>query len=170
MATPSHFFLINKIHFQIKIELAIEWKTYEPKCGVHKMATPLGIFRGSSLNLKWSKRGVWWVDQWVLIFWLHIESSRAFTWDIDMLIMLVDYFDWGLWYSQFLHASLIFVWDIWHADYEIDYLDWGFWFFLCFIAMFVEYIDMLIILIDHLALLSIVILILAMFVLITSYV
>ena len=33
MATPSHF-LINKNHFQIKIELAIEWKTYEPKCGV----------------------------------------------------------------------------------------------------------------------------------------
>ena len=29
-----------KINFSNKIELAIEWKTHEPKCRVHKMATP----------------------------------------------------------------------------------------------------------------------------------
>ena len=61
-------------------------------------------------------------------------------------------------------------WDIWHADYEIDYLDWGFWFFLCFIAMFVEYIDMLIILIAYLVSLSIVILFFAMIVLIALHI
>ena len=71
-----------------------------------------GSFRGSRLNLKWSKRGVWWVDQWVLITWLHIESSRAFTWDIDMLIMLADYFDRGFWDSYFLCASLIYSFEI----------------------------------------------------------
>ena len=42
MATQSHF-LINKSIFQIKIELAIEWEMHEPKYGVHKMATLLGI-------------------------------------------------------------------------------------------------------------------------------
>ena len=36
MATPSQFFLVNKIiFFKIKIELAIEWETHEPKCRVH---------------------------------------------------------------------------------------------------------------------------------------
>ena len=44
-----------------------------------------GSFRGSSLNLKWSKCGVWWIDQWILTSWLHIEGSRVFIWDIDMI-------------------------------------------------------------------------------------
>ena len=73
MVTPSNF-LINKIVFKIKIELAIEWGTHEPKCGVYKMATPLGSFRGSNLNLRWSKCGIRWVDRWLPISWLHIGS------------------------------------------------------------------------------------------------
>ena len=35
MATTNHFYFNKWNHFQIKIELAIEWKTHEPKCGVH---------------------------------------------------------------------------------------------------------------------------------------
>ena len=84
-----------KIIFQIKVELAIKWETHEPKCEVHKMATPLGIFKGSSLNLGWSKCGIWLVNQWMPIFWLYIESFDAcsdivFIWDIGMLIMMID--------------------------------------------------------------------------------
>ena len=102
-------------------------------------------FRGSSLNLGWSKCGVWWFGQWIPISWLHIESSRyywmhawvfVFTWDIDVLIMMIVYLDWGFRLWQF---------------------------FLCFIAIFVGDIDMLFMLIDHLTLLSIVTLIFAMF-------
>ena len=70
------------------------------------------FFRGSSLNLEWSKRGIWLDNQWMLISWLHIEDFVVFS-------------------------------------------------FLCFIAMTVEYIDMLIVLIDHFVLLSALILILA---------
>ena len=58
--------------------------THRAKCRVHKMATLLGRFWGSNLNLSWSKCSVWLVDQWVphlslcfclLDCWLHIESS-----------------------------------------------------------------------------------------------
>ena len=61
------------------------------------MVTPLGIFfRGSSLNLEWSKRGIRLDDQWMFISWLHIKDfSEACLdvisiWDFDMLIMLTD--------------------------------------------------------------------------------
>ena len=103
-----------------------------------------GSFRGSSLNLKWSKCGVWWVDRWVPISWLHIESSRyhwmhawvfVFTWNIDMLIMTLVYLDWGFWLWRFFFLVL-------HYYY-----------------LFGD-IDMLIILIVHFTLLSIVTLIL----------
>ena len=40
-------------------------EAHEPKYGVHKMVTPLRIDRGSSLNIGWSKCGIWLVDQWV---------------------------------------------------------------------------------------------------------
>ena len=101
-----------------------------------------GRFRGSRLNLRWRKCGFWWDDQWMFISWLHIESSQyhwmhawvfVFTWDIDMLIMMIVYFDWAFRLWQF---------------------------FPCFIAIFVWDIDILIMLIDHLTLLSIVTLIL----------
>ena len=91
----------------------------------------------------------------------------------DMLIMLVDYFGWGFWYSQFLHASLIYLYEIF--DMLIMRLiilieDFVFFFFFFFISMFVEYTNMLIILIDHLALLSIVILFFSMIILIALHV
>ena len=88
-----------------------------------------------------------------------------------MLIMLVDYFGWGLWYSQFLHASLIYLYEIFDMlIMRLIILIEDFVFFLCFISMIVEYTDILIILIDHLALLSIVILIFAMIVLTTLHI
>ena len=76
------------------------------------MATPLGITIGSSLNISWGKCGVWLVDQWVSTFlcvfvYLTIyHTLRAldiiildacliiiFVWGIDMLIILIDHFD-----------------------------------------------------------------------------
>ena len=54
------------------------------------------FFRGSSLNLEWSKRGIRLDDQWMFITWLHIEDfSEACLdvisiWDFDMLTMLTD--------------------------------------------------------------------------------
>ena len=78
------------------------------KCRVHKMATPMGITRGSSLNLGWGKYDVWLVDQWVPISlclcmldcWSHIESfdmiiivaclTIVFVWGIDILIISFD--------------------------------------------------------------------------------
>ena len=107
------------------------------------MATPLGIKRGSSLNLRWSKCGVWWVYQWVLVSWLHIESSWVFTLDIDMLIVFVDHLDWGFWHSVSFCASLIYLFEI---------------------------LDMLITSIAYLALLSVVILTFAIIVLIALHV
>ena len=93
------------------------------------MATPLGIIRGSSLNLKWSKCGVWWVDQWVLISWLHIEDiwcmlgfyihSRLWHVDcVDWFILIEDsdamissVFHWyirlRLWHARLLMIDLI---------------------------------------------------------------
>ena len=79
------------------------------------------------------------VDTYLLIaHWEFLISFDAclvivFIWDMDMLIMMIDYLDWGF--------------RLWR-------------FFLCFIAIFVWDIDMLIMLIDHLTLLSIVTLIL----------
>ena len=124
--------------------------TYRAKCGVHKMATPLGIARGFNLNVSWGKCGIWLVDQWVPIslcafvclttdctlrvFYIIILDTClviVLIWDIDMLIMLIDYLAWG--------------------DVAI---------FLCFIAISVWDIDMLIMLIDYFACLSIVTLIL----------
>ena len=56
--------------------------THCAKCGVHKMVTPLGITRGSSLNISWGKCGVWLVDQWCLplivflFVWLFITHWK----------------------------------------------------------------------------------------------
>ena len=81
--------------FKIKIELAIEWETHEPKCGVHKMATPLGIFTGSSLNLEWRKRGIRLDDQWMPISWLHIEDIWCMLgFYIHLRLWHVDRVDW----------------------------------------------------------------------------
>ena len=74
------------------------------------MATLLGIIKGSILNLRWGKCGVWLVDQWVPTFLcdlvcLTIDYTLRdfdiiildaclviiFVWDIDMQIMFIDY-------------------------------------------------------------------------------
>ena len=57
MATASHFLNEIKINFSKnkKIELAIEWETHEPKCGVHKMVTLLGIIKRVKLELRMKK-------------------------------------------------------------------------------------------------------------------
>ena len=74
------------------------------------MATPLGIFRGSSLNLEWSKRGIQLDDQRMLISRLHIEDyfdaclDVTFIWDFDML----DY-----WWLILLHCLAYWFW-FWH--------------------------------------------------------
>ena len=75
---------------------------------IHKMTTPLKIFRGSNLNLSWGECGVWLVDQWILlsmclgmiVCWLHVESfdmficdaclAIIFIYDIDMLTTSID--------------------------------------------------------------------------------
>ena len=99
MATPSHFLINKNQFFKIKkssspssgkrIEID-EWK-----CGVHKMATPLGIFRGSSLNLEWSKRGIRLDDQWMPISWLHIEDIWCMLgFYIHLRLWHVDRVDW----------------------------------------------------------------------------
>ena len=81
------------------------------KYGVHKMETPLGITRGSSLNLGWGKCGVWLVDQWVptslcVFVCLTVDCTLkvldiiildaclviVFVWGIGMLIILIDHF------------------------------------------------------------------------------
>ena len=138
------------------------------------MATPLGLFRGSILNLRWSKHDIWWVYQWVLTSWLHIEGSRVFTWDIDM-IDRISRLSWLGILTQWF--SLCFI-DIFCLRYLTCWLRWlihidrGFWdsYFLCLIAMFVWGIGMLIVLIAYLISLSILILIFAMTILIALHV
>ena len=55
------------------------------------MATPLGIVRGSSSNLKWSERGIWLDDQWIahllIIHWGFLDACLdvVFIRDFDML-------------------------------------------------------------------------------------
>ena len=81
---------------------------HRAKCAVHKMATPLGMFRGSNLNSSWGKCGVWLVDQWIPLLmclcmircWLHVESFDMFICDACLVIIVhgrcwhVDYIDW----------------------------------------------------------------------------
>ena len=85
--------------------------THRVKCGVHKMETPLGITRGSSLNFGSGNCGVWLVDQWVptslcVFVCLTIDCTLrvldiivldaclviVFVWGISMLIILIDHF------------------------------------------------------------------------------
>ena len=66
-----------------------------PNAGSTKWRLHWGLFRGSSLNLEWSKRGIRLDDQWMLIFWLHSESFwcmlRCY---IHLGFWHVDYVDW----------------------------------------------------------------------------
>ena len=80
-----------------------------------------GYFRGSSWNLKWSKRGVWWVDQWVLISWLHIEDIWCMLgFYIHLRLWHVDRVDWFILIEDSdAMISSVFHWYIrlrlWHA-------------------------------------------------------
>ena len=119
------------------------------------MTTLLGITRGSSLNISWGKCCVWLVNQWVptslcacvcltidftlralsiIIFdaWLVI----VFVWDIDMLIILIDPFD----YPHIL--TLLVVWllySLWHVHYSycLSHSSWHVWFSWLYIIMII---------------------------------
>ena len=102
-----------------------------PNAGSTKWRLRWGSFRGSSLNLGWSKHGIWWVDQWVPFSWLHIESFWChwrhawilysfglWHFDYDDLIILIRDSDTMIsfvfhWYTRLRH---------WHADY----IDWSY--------------------------------------------
>ena len=139
----------------MKIELAIEWETHEPKCGVHKMATPPGKIRGSNLSLKLSKYGVWLVDQWVptslcaRVYLIVDCTLRAldiiildaclvivFVWGIDMLIILIDPFA----YAHIL--TFLVVWLLcspWHVHYSccLSRSLWHVWFSWLYIILII---------------------------------
>ena len=140
MATPSHFQIINKKSiFQIKIELAIRvGNALSRNAGSTKWRLCWGSFRGSSLNLEWSKRGIRLDDQWMPISWLHIE---------DIWCMLGFYIHLGLWHVDCVDwfiliedsdamISSVFHWYIclrhWHVgllmiDLIALLLSWLFW-------------------------------------------
>ena len=109
------------------------------------MATPLGKNRGSSLNLRWSKCGVWWVDQWVPISWLqsswchwmHARILYSFRTLICWLWWLIC-LDWGFWDNYFLFVSLLYLFRIlafwlyrllilFCLAYRFWFLPWLFW-------------------------------------------
>ena len=120
------------------------------------MATPLGIIRGSSLNLRWGKSGVWLVDQWVPtslcacvcltvdytlrplgIIILDACLVIVFVWGIGMSIILIDPFD----YPHIL--ILLVVWSLcslWHVHYSCClshslWHDWFIWLYIILIIM-----------------------------------
>ena len=125
MATPSQFFLINKIIFwnqnRARLRVGNAWAgIWGPQNGDFAG----DWFRGSSLNLRWSKRGVWWVDHWVLMSWLYIESSRVLIWDIGMLIVFVDVL------VEDLDIVLLFVL---HWYICLRYFTCYLWWLICFV-------------------------------------
>ena len=106
MATLSIFLKI--IFFtKWKTSLVVEWERMW-KTQVHKIATPLGMFRESNLNLSWGKCGVWLINHWIPLSmclcmigcWLHVESFDMFI-CVACLVIIVhwrcshtDYIDW----------------------------------------------------------------------------
>ena len=113
-----------------------------------------GITRGSSLNLKWGKCGVWLVGQWVLIslcafvcltidyVWRVVDIIIldaclviVFIWDIDMLITLIDYLaclsivtlilPW-LFCSSHMYRLTVIYHSTWCVDYSACILSWSF--------------------------------------------
>ena len=129
-------------------------RTHRAKYGVHKMATPLGIFRGSNLNSSWGKCGVWLVDQWIPLFmcfctiecWLHVESfdmfiygtclAVMFIWDVHMLITLIDFL------TYFYIVTLLVVWlscspSHVYSHFCISYSSWHNWFYSLYIILFI---------------------------------
>ena len=97
-----------------------------PNAGSTKWRLRWGSFRGSSLNLGWSKHGIWWVDQWVPFSWLHIESfdiirdMRGYYIHLgfNILIMMI----WLSWLGILIPWFLLCFIDIF--DWDIDMLDY----------------------------------------------
>ena len=154
MGTKKTF---QNINFKNKKRVApFKWKHMHRKCRVHKMVTPLGITRGSSLNLGWGKCGIWVVDQWVptslcAFVCLTVDYTLrdldiiildsclviVFVWGIDMLIILIDPFDyphiltllivWLLCSPWHIHSSCCLSRSFWH--------DWFSWLYIIMIIM-----------------------------------
>ena len=120
-------------------------RMHRTKCGVHKMATSLGITRGSSLNISWGKCGVWLVDQWVPTFLcacvcLTIDFTlRAlgiiildaclvlvFVWGIGMLIILIDIFAYPHIWTLLVVWSLCSPWHV-HSSCCLSRSSWYVW-------------------------------------------
>ena len=114
------------------------------------MVTPLGITRGSSLNINWGKCGVWLVDQWVptslcACVYLTIDYTlRAldiitldacliivFAWDIDMLIILVDHFVFPHMLTFLVVRSLCSPWHV-HSSCCLSHSSWHVWFLVVY--------------------------------------
>ena len=120
------------------------------------MTNPLGIIRGSSLNLRWSKCGVWLVDQWVptslcVCVCLTIDCTlraldiiildaclvMVFVCGMDILIILID----PLVYPHIL--TLPVVWSLsspWHVHYSCClshslWHDWFSWLYIILVVM-----------------------------------
>ena len=110
--------------------------------------------RGSSLNISWGNYGIWLVDQRVpislcvfvcLIFYHTLRALdvtildawlvMVFIWDINMLIVLIDPFD----YPHIL--TLLVVWSLcspWHVHYSCClshslWYDWFSWLYIILI-------------------------------------
>ena len=114
------------------------------------MVTPLGIIRGSNLNLRWGKCGVWLVDQWVHIslcacvcltvdytlraFGITILDAclvMVFVWGIGMLIILIDHFDYPHIFTLlvlWLLCSPLHV----HSSYCLSRSSWHIWFLVVY--------------------------------------
>ena len=114
------------------------------------MATPLRITRGSSLNLRWGKCGVWMVDQRLLtslcafVCLIVYHTLRAFDvtildawlvmvffWGINMFIILIDHF-------TFPHIlTFLVVWSLcspWHelSSCCLSRSSWHVWFLVVY--------------------------------------
>ena len=130
-------------------------EAHELKCGVHKMVTPLGIIKGSNLNLRWGKCGVWLVDQWVHIslcacvcltvdytlraFGITILDAclvMVFVWGIGMLIILIDHFDYPHIFTLLVLWLLCSPWHV-HSSYcYLVHLDiFGSWLYIIMIII-----------------------------------
>ena len=126
------------------------------------MATPLGIFRGSSLNLEWSKRGIRLDDQWMLISWLHIEDFVVFfcaslPWLLGTLTCWLywliisyclahwfwfchDYFDHFTWPRYITQLAVLFHWLAYYLDRLLSMIFISL-FILIVVALYVDMSD-----------------------------
>ena len=119
------------------------------------MATPLGITRGSSLNISWGKCGIWLVDQRVptslyTFVCLNFDYTlRAldiiildaclvivFVWGIVMLIISIDPFDYPHILTLFVIWLLCSPWHV-HSCCCLSCSSWHVWFSWLYIIMII---------------------------------